>query len=174
MKLRGSPHADLSCSSVHSAPPRDDVEKPILTIKPKTIAGDEYAKAKTDFVIRIIPFIPPTAFKLDRLLPNKSNIHEASADAGTAPPPSGRVSIRSDLTVCDCSSVPDDETKAGQAEAATPHYNNAIIEDMLYQTHQKLIHEQLQNSPAIVDAILLFKVSHLSPVSIRACPKWTT
>lgn len=112
---------------------RDDVEKPILTIKPKTIAGDEYAKAKTEFVIRIIPFIPPTAFKLDRLLPNKSNIHEASADA-------------------------DDETKAGQAEAATPHYNNAIVEDMLYQTHQKLIHEQLQNSPAIVDAILLFKI----------------
>ncbi len=58
--------------------------------------------------------------------------------------------------------MPDDETKAGQAEAATPHYNNAIVEDMLYQTHQKLIHEQLQNSPAIVDAILLFKVSHLS------------
>lgn len=50
--------------------------------------------------------------------------------------------------------------KAGQAEAATPYYNNAIVEDMLYQTHQKLIHEQLQNSPAVVDAILLFKVPH--------------
>lgn len=43
-------------------------------------------------------------------------------------------------------------------EAPTPYYNNSLIEDMLYQTHQKLIHEQLQNSPSVVDAILLFKV----------------
>lgn len=122
-------------------------------------------------MIRIIPFIPPTAFKLDRLLPNKSNIHEASADAGTSAAAIWpRVhSVRSHCVFV-CSPVTDDETKAGQAEAATPHYNNAIVEDMLYQTHQKLIHEQLQNSPAIVDAILLFKVSPLCGISLRACP----
>jgi len=42
--------------------------------------------------------------------------------------------------------------------AATAYYNNSIVEDTLYQTHQKLIYEQLQNAPSIVDAIILFKV----------------
>lgn len=63
---------------------RDDLEKPILTIKPKTIAGDEYAKAKTEFVIRILPYIAPTTFKIDRLLPNKSNIHTRSSAEGNS------------------------------------------------------------------------------------------
>jgi hypothetical protein len=137
---------------------RDDVEKPILTIKPKTIAGDEYAKAKTDFVIRIIPFIPPTAFKLDRLLPNKSNIHEAPGADGNHS--HQRFQCFQAIFSCACWAVTTGDAAQGQTTeaAATPYYNNAIVEDMLYQTHQKLIHEQLQNSPAVVDAILLFKV----------------
>jgi hypothetical protein len=42
---------------------------------------------------------------------------------------------------------------------------------MLYQTHQKLIHEQLQNAPAVVDAVLLFKVTPTlsNPTVLLSC-----
>lgn len=54
---------------------RDDLQKPVLRIKPKNLPGEEYENVKTSFVINVIPMLPASTFKLSKLMPDKANLH---------------------------------------------------------------------------------------------------
>ena len=54
---------------------RNDKQKPILTIKPKNLPGEEHENVKTSFVINVIPILADATFKQAKLLPDKANLH---------------------------------------------------------------------------------------------------
>lgn len=60
---------------------RDDAHKPVLTIRPKNLPGDEHENVKTSFVINVIPMLSTSVVKPAKLLPDKANLHTQKESA---------------------------------------------------------------------------------------------
>eukprot|EP01113_Clastostelium_recurvatum_P036736 TRINITY_DN5288_c0_g1_i2.p1 TRINITY_DN5288_c0_g1~~TRINITY_DN5288_c0_g1_i2.p1 ORF type:complete len:1249 (-),score=333.85 TRINITY_DN5288_c0_g1_i2:8-3754(-) len=102
-----------------------DHHKQILVVKPLP----DVKGVATHFCIRIIPFIAPTTFKLNKLTPDSNNLRPINSN-----------------------------NDAPLAREATPHYNQSILEDMTITTHLTTMHTHLAGSSALTDAALLLKV----------------
>jgi U3 small nucleolar RNA-associated protein 22 len=109
---------------------RNDVTKPILSINPEGIK---------QFVIRLIPSISKNAssslFPLQKLLPAHNNVRPTLLEP-----------------------ISSSSSSSSQNLKPTPHYNNALLEDLYFCDHTALLRETIGNNTNLIDGILLLKV----------------
>lgn len=95
------------------------------------------------YTVRLYPCITEGVFKMSKLGPDRNNVRDTSAtDQGQ---------YRSDEDIIDIT--------VGADNPATPHYNNALLQDMnSYQHHLNVVFNASQDCTAFADAVMLFKV----------------
>jgi len=87
-------------------------------------------KKKTRFVIRIHTVIPEKLFRPGRLLPSWHNLQGGD----------------------------EEEQNTSDVGRPSPFRNNAIVEDLMMVSHLAQLHTTITDCPAMIDAIIMFKV----------------
>ncbi|TYZ58379.1 hypothetical protein PybrP1_001999 [[Pythium] brassicae (nom. inval.)] len=116
-------------SSVALAGWNGDYEKPVAVLHVSAARLAELGVKSTRMCIRLIPGITTDVFKLSKLAPSRNNIRH---DPGM--------------------------TEAEMRQCRTPHYNNAVLEDMMMRQHTRELHAALAEAPQLAEACVLAKV----------------
>lgn len=121
-----------------------DGDKPVAVVHVDSAHLAKHHVKCARFSIRIIPVVTTELFKLSKLAPSRNNIrHEP------------------------------DMTEEQMKACRSPHYNNAILEDMMMRQHTRELHAALKSSPSFAEACVLIKVwvrqrgFHRAPDSIN-------
>lgn len=121
-----------------------DCDKPVAVVHVNSAHLARHNVKCSQFCIRIIPVVTSELFKLSKLAPSRNNIrHEP------------------------------DMTEEQMKACRSPHYNNAILEDMMMRQHTRELHAALKSSPSFAEACVLIKVwvrqrgFHRAPDSIN-------
>lgn len=106
-----------------------DYDKPVAVVHVDPKHLVKHGLKGYAFTIRLLPVATPELFKLTKLAPSRNNIrHEPEM------------------------------TEQEMKDCRSPHYNNAILEDMLMRQHTRELHAALKNSPNFAEACVLVKV----------------
>eukprot|EP00798_Chlamydomonas_sp_ICE-L_P031575 gene31575-6769_t len=117
----------------------DDPTRPLLLIHPPYNSSPNEASwpglpSPAGFVVCLIPVLSPQAFIPAKLGPARNSVRSV------------------------CKPVSGEGGKATTAALPTPHYNQALLQDMMWKLHSMYLKRAVKALPAIVDGILLLKV----------------
>ncbi|EFJ46213.1 hypothetical protein VOLCADRAFT_105649 [Volvox carteri f. nagariensis] len=119
-----------------------DPTRPVLRLQPPKAEG---------FSLRLLPSIATSTFALPRLAPDRNGVR---AHCRACKPGKEVVAeVAAGTAACQ-----QQEEQQQQLLLPTPHYNAAILEDMLLPVHAARLKSVISASPRLLDGLLLLKV----------------
>jgi U3 small nucleolar RNA-associated protein 22 len=133
--------SSLSLATMQIADFKGDSRKPCILLKQAVQHSSKSSKSSSSssssgWVIRLLPSIGTDVILPKKLVPSRSNCRRLRD-----------ISNGNTDTVTDTAVLP-----------PTPHYNSAILEDMMFTRHLTALHTAISESEPLRDAIMLAKV----------------